>query len=74
MVGSNQNCIKFFKIQAGAQLKPFFGGFETRLNSLNSETELKENSFYEWSCFWSRKYLVCYYLKTTNEKTKTILM
>ena len=45
MVGSNQNCIKFFKIQAGAQLKPFFGGFETRLNSLNLETELKENSF-----------------------------
>ena len=32
--GSNivgKNCIKFFKIEAGAQLKPVFGGFETRL-------------------------------------------
>ena len=27
MVGSTKNCITFFKIKAGAQLKPVFGGF-----------------------------------------------
>ena len=31
MVGFTLNCIQFLKIQAGAQLKPVFGGFETRL-------------------------------------------
>ena len=31
MVGSTINCIQLFKIQAGTQLKPVFGGFETRL-------------------------------------------
>ena len=32
MVGSTQNCVQCFKILAGAQLKPVFGGFDTRLN------------------------------------------
>ena len=31
MVGSTSNCIQYFKIQAGAQLKPVFGGFETQI-------------------------------------------
>ena len=31
MVGSTSNCIQYFKIQAGAQLKLVFWGFETGL-------------------------------------------
>ena len=31
MVGSTKKCIQFFNMYAGAQLKPVFGGFETRL-------------------------------------------
>ena len=35
MVGSPSNFIQCFKIQAGAQLKPVFGGFEMRLKFIN---------------------------------------
>ena len=31
MVGSTLNCIKCFKIWAGAEFKPGFGGFKPRL-------------------------------------------
>ena len=35
-VGFTLNCIKCFKIYAGAQFKPGFGGFKPRLKFFNS--------------------------------------
>ncbi len=36
MLDFTKNCFKFFKIYAGAQLEPVFGGFETRLKFIKS--------------------------------------
>ena len=40
MVGSTWNCIKFYKIEADAQLKPVFMWFD----SLNSDTDFKNTN------------------------------
>ena len=43
MVGSTWDCIQFFKIKAGAQLKPVLADLNHGSNSLNSDTGLTNN-------------------------------
>ena len=40
MFGPTKNCIQFFKIYTGAQLKPVFGGFKPRLKFIKFEHSL----------------------------------
>ena len=48
MVGSTKNCIQYFKILAGALLKPIFGGFKTRLKFIKFGHRLKKYLDYKF--------------------------
>ena len=48
MVGATSNIIQYFKIFAGTQLKPVFGGFKTRLKFIKFGHRLKKYKDYKF--------------------------